>query len=197
MHPAAERSQHTKTEIAQLVAAALDHNVAIGGDASGGRRLLLQIVQQILGGARVQAVILHQSAERGGTRKFEQLPRHSTDRATEFSRASGGIAVPEWHLARLSGRGRNRDAVVSDIVDAPRRCAQQDCLSHPALKNHLLIQFAHSRALRRSSQKHAEQAAVRNCASIDDGNAARPRPRGQAVADPVPGQSRMQFREVV
>ena len=116
------------------------------GTRPGGGGLIFQVAQQILGRVRIEAVFFHQAGEGGGARRGEKLARHLSDLAAELGGPSGGVAMPEGHLAGLAGRGCHGDAIVGDLVDAPGGGAQDDGVAGAALEDHLLIQFAHARA---------------------------------------------------
>ena len=81
----------------------------------------------------------------------------------------GLVAVPERHLPLLAGRGEHDDAVVRDLVDAPRARAEHERLARPALVDHLLVELADAGAL---GEEHAEQPAVGDGAAVGDGDAA-------------------------
>ena len=172
VHAAAEGGEHADAQIAELVAAALDHDVAVAGHAAGGGGLIFQVAQQIFGGVGVEAVLFHQAREGGGARHGEQFARHLADLAAEFGGASGAVAVPEGHLAGLAGRGRDADAIVRDLIDAPGGGAEDDGVAGAALEDHLLIEFADARAARGAGEEDAEEAAIGDGAAVDDGDAA-------------------------
>ena len=197
VHAAAERGEDADATVAEFVAAAFDHDVAIAGHAAGGGGLIFQVAQQILGGVGIEAVFFDEAGEGGGARRGEQLARHLADLAAELGGASGAVAVPEGHLAGLAGRGCNGDAIVGDLVDAPGGGAEDDGVAGAALEDHLFIQLADARAACGAGQEDGEQAAVGNRAAVDDGDAARALARGEPLRDAVPGDARAQFGEFV
>ena len=146
---------------------------SIAGHAAGGGGLLFEIAQQVLGGVLVEAVFFHQAREGDGARHVQQLARHFADLRAELGRASGAIAMPEGHLAGLAGRGRDDDAIVRDLLDAPGGGAENDGVAGAALEDHLFIQFADARAASGAGQEDGEQAAIGNGAAVDDGDVAR------------------------
>ena len=79
------------------------------------------------------------------------------ERAPEFERTARAVAAPERRLRGFTGRGRDDDAVDGDLFDAPRRRAEHEALTDPALVDHLFVEFADAYAV---GQEHAEQAAV-------------------------------------
>ena len=103
----------------------------------------------------------------------------------ELQRPAGGVRLPERHLARLPGRGGDEHPVVRDLLDAPRRGAEQEGLADAALEHHLLVQLADARRCgpRSPDEEHAVEAAIGNRAAVDDGDALR------AFARDRPGSS--------
>src|ERR1035441_8493737 len=110
---------------------------------------------------------------------------------------SGAIAVPEGHLAGLAGSGRDDDAIVGDLGDAPGGGAEDDGVAGAALEDHLLVEFADARAAGGAGEVDGEQAAVGDGAAVDDGHRARALARGELVGDAVPGEARAEFGELV
>ena len=109
MHAAAERGEHADAPIAQLVAAALDHDVAIARNAAGGGGLLFQVAQQIFGGVADRGCAPPSAACRRPAAAVASSSRViCADLAAELRGPPGGVAVPERHLAGLAGRGRNQ-----------------------------------------------------------------------------------------
>ena len=197
VHAAAERGEDADATVAEFVAAALDDDVAIAGHAAGGGGLVFEIAQQVLGGVGIEAVFFHQAREGGGARRGKQFARHFADLAAELGGPPGAIAVPEGHLAGLAGRGRDDDAIVRDLVDAPGGGAEDDGVAGAALEDHLFVEFADARAAGGAGQEDGEQAAVGDGAAVDDGDVARALARGELVGDAVPGEARAQFGELV
>src|SRR5437764_1342829 len=78
------------------------------------------------------------------------------DRATELERPRRGLALPERHLPRDAGCGRDEHAVVRDLLDPPGRRAEQERLPHARLEDHLLVELAHATLPRiRADEEHA------------------------------------------
>ena len=60
VHAAAERRQDADAPVADLVAEALDHDRAVGGDDAGRRRLLVQVGQEVVARPLVEVVLVAQ-----------------------------------------------------------------------------------------------------------------------------------------
>src|ERR1019366_4409060 len=116
--------------------------------------------------------------------------RHLADLAAELGGTSGAIAVPEGHLAGLAGGGRDDDAIVGDLGDAPGGGAEDDGVAGAALEDHLLVEFADTRAAGGAGEEDGEQAAVGDGAAVDDGDGARALARGGLVGAAGPGEAR-------
>src|SRR3712207_8805474 len=54
--------------------------------------------------------------------------REGADRLAELARAPDGVAAPERHRPRHARRRRDDDAVARDVLDPPRRRAEQERL---------------------------------------------------------------------
>ena len=94
------------------------------------------------------------------------------DAAAELERAAGAIAVPEGHLARLAGGGRDEHAVVRDLVDAPGGCAEDEGVAGAALEDHLFVELADADRLGAfAGEEDAVEAAVGDGAAVEDGDA--------------------------
>ena len=98
----------------------------------------------------------------------------------------------------LARRRRDQHPVVGDVLDAPRRRAEQEHVADPRLVDHLLVELADppARALT-GGEEDAEQAAVGDGAAAGDGQPLRAAPRGQLAGDAVPHQARPQLGERV
>ena len=135
---------------------ALDDDRAVVGHRAGRGRLIGEVAQQVLGGARVEVVVLRRAAAiaaAGGM--LRAASRTSAPMcAAELERPPGGVRLPERHLARLARRGRDEHAVVRDLLDAPGRGAEQERLADAALEDHLLVELADARAGPRSPARN-------------------------------------------
>ncbi len=199
MDAAAARRQHADAPVAELVAHPLDDDRPGVGYGAGGGKLVAEILEQVLGGARVEIVLARQSIDRGGRRQsLQQVVHQPADREAELERAAGAIALPERHLARLARRRRHQHAVVGDLLDAPRRGAEHERLAGAALEHHLLVELADARrAGTGADEEDAEQAAIGNRAAVGDRDALGAFARGDRAGDAVPGDARPQLGELV
>ena len=55
MHASTERRQHRQSPITELIAEPLDHDGAVGRHGSSGLNLIREVVQQVAGGAVIEA----------------------------------------------------------------------------------------------------------------------------------------------
>src|SRR5439155_7641630 len=134
--------------VAELVARALDDDRAVVRDLARRGGLVVEILQEVPRGERVEPLSAGEARERRGARRGPQLADHPSDAAPELERPSRGIAAPERHLAGLAGRGRHQDAIVSDLLHAPRRGAEEERLADARLEDHLLVELADARGAR-------------------------------------------------
>ena len=175
MDASTERRQHADPPVAELVAAAFDHDRAIVGHGSGGGDLVGEIPHQVLGRLLIEIVMIDEARDRGRWRQAAKRANHLADVAAQFERAAGSIRLPERHLARLSWRGRDDDAVVRDLFDAPGRCAKQEGFPRPALEDHLLVELADSRAgTAFADEEYSVQTAIGNGSAVDHRHALGP-----------------------
>ena len=101
---------------------------------------------------------------------IDRPARERADRLAELARAAEPVALPERDRARHARRGRDDHAVARDLLDPPRRRAEQERLAGARLVDHLLVELAHAAAVR---EVHGVQAAVRDRARVGDGQRAR------------------------
>ena len=92
------------------------------------------------------------------------------------------------------GAGVTIDPIVGDVLDAPRRRAEQERLARPRLVDHLLVELADPGAV---GQEHPEQAPVGDGAGVGHGQALGARPAPQDAGDPVPHDARPQLAELL
>src|SRR6185369_8443138 len=81
------------------------------------------------------------------------------DRLPELPRPAEPVALPERHGAGNTRRGRDDHAIAGDLLDPPRRRAEQEDLARAGLVDHLLVELADAAAVR---QVDRVQAAVRD-----------------------------------
>ncbi len=198
MHPAASGRQDADPPVAELVAHAFDDHGRGVGKRSGRRHLVAQVLQEVFRRAGIEIVFARQPVEGRRRRHTHQVVHQASNREAELERATGSIAFPERHLARLAGRRRHEHAIVRDLLDAPRRGAEHERLAGAALEHHLLVQFADAGGARSGAeQKHAVQPAIRNRPAVGDRHALGAFARRQRAGDSVPGDARAQLREFV
>ena len=78
--------------------------VARVGHGARRRHLIPQVLQQVLGGARIQIVLARQAIDRGRGRQPQEVVRQPSDGQPELERTARAVAFPERHLARLARR---------------------------------------------------------------------------------------------
>ena len=172
--------------------------VAASGHGAGGRHLIAQVLEQVLGGARVEIVLARQPIDRGGRRQPQQVVHQPADGEAELERPAGAVALPERHLAGLSRRRRHEHAVVRDLLDAPRRGAEDERLADAALEHHLFVELADARGARSGAdEEDAVQAAIGNRAAVGDRHALGALARRDRAGDAVPRDARPQLGELV
>jgi hypothetical protein len=215
--PGAEWREDRQSPVAELVAEPLEHDRPVGRQGPRDLALLVEVREEVGRRQLVEVVLLAQSLQRrltpsrAGTDLLVQLARERAQRPSELHRPPGSVALPERDLAGLTGRRRDEDAVVRDLLDPPRRCAKQDDLAGAGLVDHLLVELAdptaaaaprtrlraRDLALAVLLQVHAEQAPVRDRAARDDRHRPRVATALHRAGDAVPDDARLQLRELV
>ena len=115
--------------VAELVAEALHDDGAVGRQRAGYLPLLGEVGDEVARRQLVERVILpNPGLGRLALHRLE-LAQEGTDGPAELDRSSDGIAVPERHLAGLAGSGRDDHPVRPDLLDPPRRRAEQERLA--------------------------------------------------------------------
>ena len=102
--------------------------------------------------------------------------------------------MPERHLAGETGRRGHDHPLERDVLDAPRRGAEQERLADPALVDHLLVELTHPRAV---GEEHAEQPTVGDGAGVGDGEPLRTGAATDDVGGTVPHDAGSQLGELV
>ena len=186
----AVRTEDAQAPVADLVPEALDDDGALARDDAGRLLLLAQELDQVRSSARVEVVV----ALQGRRVLLDRPARERADRLAELARAADAVALPERHRARHTRRRRHDHAVAGDLLDPPRRRAEQEHLAGPRLVDHLLVELADPAPVR---EVHAEQPAVGDRARVGD----RERARALAVADrarhAIPHDPRAQLAELL
>src|SRR5205814_499770 len=155
---------------------------------------LAEEVEQVAGRSLVEGVVGLEPRERLLLRERDELARRAADRLAELVRAADALALPERHRARHARRRRDEHAVARDLLDPPRRGAEEERLPGTGLVDHLLVELADTAAL---ELEHPVQAAVRNGARVRDRKAAGPRSGAQRAAGAVPDDPWPQLGELV
>jgi hypothetical protein len=105
VHAAAKGSEDADAPVSQLVAGALDDDVAIIWNRGGYDFLVGEETHEVFGGLEFEIVLAGEAADGGVARHLAEFPDKSADALAEFERTAGLIAVPEGHLAGFAGRG--------------------------------------------------------------------------------------------
>src|SRR6185436_18253166 len=100
-----------------------------------------------------------------------EIANQLANRVAKLDGAPFAVAVPERHLARLSGRWRHEHAIVRNLLDAPRRCAERERFTHLALEDHLFVELADANRPIGAGEEDAVEPAIRNRAGVGDGDA--------------------------
>ncbi len=149
-----------------------------------------QEVHQVAGGERIEVVLGLQQLRR----LVDGPAAEGADLAAQLLRAADAVALPERHRARHARGGRDDDAVALDLLDAPRRRAQQEHLARPRLVDHLLVELADATAV---GEHHGVQPAVRDRARVGHRELARALARADRPRDTVPDDARAQLAELL
>ena len=190
-----ERRVDREAPVTELVAEPLDQDRAVVRQGAGRLPLLGEVGEQVRRGARV---------EPGGGQPLlgvlgaegADLAQERSERAAQFDRASGGVAVPVGHAPRLAGSRGDEHPVVGDVLDAPGARSQQEDVADPRLVDHLLVELAHP-GLLLTDEEHPEHAAVGDGAAAGDGQTLCAGSAGERAGDAVPGDAGPQLGEVV
>ncbi len=126
MNPAPKRRQHTHPPVPQLIPHPLNHNVAIIRNNDGRQLLIRQIAQHILRRHRIQIMLRRQPRHRHTPRHLAQLPHQRANPPPKLQRPPRLIPMPERHLPRLARSRRHQHAVMRNLIDPPRRSAQNE-----------------------------------------------------------------------
>ncbi len=158
--------------VAEFVAEALEHQGPVVGQVASCLALARQVGEQV---RRSQPV--EPGAAQPGCRLLRvggtELAAVLADRPAEFRGPARRVTMPERQLSWLPGRWRDDDLVGRDVLDPPRARAEHEHVTDPRLVDHLFVELADparmpAALVRRASQEHAEQAAVRDRAAAGD-----------------------------
>ena len=198
MHPPAQRREDADSPVAQLVTGPFDDQRLVVGHLGRRLGLVVEVTKEVRRPrwGRAGAPEPDEPGRLPGERA--ELADEAADHLPRLQRPRRRIAVPEGHLSRLPGGGRDQHPVVGDLLDAPRRGAEEEHLADLALEHHLLVELADPGLLLLGACKEdAVEAAVRDGAAVDDGDALGAIPRDDRVGHPVPRQPGPQLGEVV
>ena len=105
------------------------------------------------------------------------------------------FALPERDRPGHTGRRRDEDAVARDLLDAPRRRAEQERLAGPRLVDHLLVELADTAAA--VDEIHAEKTAIRNRPRIGHRQPAGTAAASDDAGGAIPDDARSELGELV
>ena len=200
MDASAEGSEHADAPVPDLVQVALDDDRFVAGNFPGGIGLVVQVLDEVGGGALIEPVRL-QPRQRLRFRGPGQLAGEAPDVHPELQGAAGPVAVPEGHLPRLAGRGSDDHLVLGDLLDPPAGSAEDEDVALARLEDHLFVQLAYAPLLSAPAfpglQEHPIKSAVRDGSGVRDRHARGSLARPQRARHPVPGEARTQLGELV
>src|SRR5581483_8046562 len=190
VHPRAERREDADPPVADLVAEALDDDGAVGGNRAGCALLLAKERDEVPLRALVEI-------RDGRLLLGERLAREAADRLAELVRAADALALPERDGTGHAWRRRDEDAVAGDLLDPPRRGAEDDHLAGARLVDHLLVELADPARRLDARDEDAEEPAVGNRPRVRHREPPRARPAADHSRGAVPDDARPQLRELV
>ncbi len=166
-----------------------------------GRRLVGEVLDQVLGGLRVE-VVLRASAARSAAVGRQRRAASRTSAPIARPSSSGRparVALPERHLARLARRGRDEHAVVRDLLDAPASTRRAGT-SRRRGSRRPSPRRARRRARVPARRRRGTRRRARGrgwCRRWRRRRAGRPRARVSLPVSAVPGEARPQLGELV
>ena len=176
VHARAERREDADAPVADLVAEALDDDGAVRRHGAGRVLLLAEEREQVAAARSSSEYSSREPRERLRLAQRDELARRLADRLAQLVRPADALALPERDRARDARRRRDEHPVARDLLDAPRRGAEQERLAGARLVDHLLVELADAAAA--VDEVDAEQAAIRDRAGVrhrEAANALRPR----------------------
>ena len=159
--PFAERGVQHHPPVPQLVGEALEHQRGFVRQDAGGFLLLLEVLQEVLAGALVQAGV--EGAFCFSAERAQGFP--------EFVGPAQPVASPERQAPGVPRRRRHLHLVARDVFDAPARGSEGEHIADAGLVDHLLVQLpdaprSSAPFLIARDQEDAEHAAIRNGARV-------------------------------
>src|SRR5258708_8429236 len=169
---------------ADFVAKSFDHDRPVVRHSSSGRRLVIQVREEILGRKVIKARSFVEPFRGRLVVQTTQLADHLAERRAELDWAARSVRLPEGDLARLTRRGGDHYLGLSDLDDPPRGSAKHERLADARLVHHLLVELADPPAI--FCEIHRVEAAVWNGASVGDGQPLPPAPPPPLPPTPPP-----------
>ena len=195
VHAWPERREEAHAPVADLVAEPLDHDRAVVGHGPGRLGLLVEVRDEVAGGALVEP------ERRAGASR-----RRARARSPRSSRVNAPIARPSsigrpglspFQNGILPGSpGAGTTTTRSYVMSSIRHDDAPSMKTSPLrdLVDHLLVELADARAV---GQEHAEQAAVGDRARRGDREPPRALARAHRAAGAIPHEPRAELRELV
>ena len=190
----AEGAEDADPPVADLVPESFDDDRTVVGDDAGGLGLLGDVLQEVRRRELVEGVVAAEALRRLVGLELAQLAYERAESTSELEWPTRPVAVPERHLPRLAGSRSDRDPFERDVLDAPRRRAQEERLPRPALVHHLLVELADTGAV---GEEDTEQPPIRDGSARRDGQSLGPVARANRVAGPVPHDAGAQLGELL
>src|ERR1700693_1201097 len=119
--------------------------------------------------------------ERGkchGAGQAQQFAGHASYFFAEFGWAARGVSMPKRHFAGLAGRGRNEDAIMRNVLDAPGGGAEDDGVARFAFEHLFFVKSPAPPPFGGTGQEYPVQATIWDGAAVDDGDLSRALARG-------------------
>ena len=195
--------------VAELVAEPLDDDPPVGRQGAGRLALVLEVGEQVLGGALVEVVVLAQARVAAAARPFAPRPRSASISPTNAPSARpSSIGRPTASPFQNGSLPGTPGAGVTVTRSWPISWTRQElapstmtspCMPGAELVDHLLVELADApaRRSRLARHEHAEQAAVRDRAAAGDGDDPGVAATLDGVGDPVPDEARLELGELV
>ena len=195
MHACAERGEHADPPVAELVTKPFDDDGAVVGHRAGGLGLAGDVVEEVAGGALVQAGARAQPFRGDVLSGAAQLAHHRTHGRADLVGSAHGVPVPERHLSRLARRGKDQHLLGGDVDATPAGGAEDEDLAGTQLVHHLLVELADAPAV--LEDVDAVQAAIGDSAAAGDSEALRAGATAHGSRNPVPHDARAQLAELL
>ena len=192
--PRSEGGVDAQAPVPDLVAEPFDDDRSVVGHRAGRLRLLVEVGEHVVRCPLVEEVQGAESFQRLSTRDAPDLTDEPAERAAELGGAARPVAVPERHLAGLTGRRGDDDPFEGDLLDPPCRGPEQEDLADPRLVDHLLVELADPGPL---GEEHPVQPAVRDGAARGHREALCSGSAAHRAGPTVPHDTRSQLGELL